>query len=62
MGATLDWKCIKEEKPAEGRILVYSPTYPVGDSMRYRIIDSSFLSICKEVTHWCELTNPKNKP
>ena len=57
----LNWKDIKEEKPEADRILIYCPIYPVGNPMRYRIIDSSFLNICKEATHWCKLTSPENE-
>ncbi len=61
MTSNLNWKDIKEKKPKTGRVLIYCPIYPVGDPMRYRIIDSSFLYLCREATHWCALTNPKNK-
>ena len=60
----MKWKDVKEEVPDDttSKILVYSPIYPIGDSMRYRIINASFLKICGEVTHWCELVNPDNLP
>lgn len=59
----LKWKNVKRELPVSptSRILVYSPIYPVGDTMRYRIINASFLEKCKEVTHWCMLVNPNNE-
>jgi hypothetical protein len=43
----------KDSKPVEGvKVLVFSSTYPVGDSMRFRIIDSQFFGICLEVDSW----------
>lgn len=42
-----------DEIPKRGkRIIVVSESYPKNHEMRVRIIDSQFLSICKEVDYW----------
>ena len=41
--------------PDCGRVLVFSPVYPKGDIMRFRIIDSQFVRISADVTHWLSL-------
>lgn len=47
-----------EEQPDSGkRILIFSPVYPENHEMRVRIIDSNFLSICKEVEKWAYLSD-----
>ena len=46
--------------PLGVRILAFSPSYPVGHEMRFRIVDSQFLKIIGEATHWMELE--PNKP
>ena len=50
----MKWYSIKETPPNE-RLLTFSPVYSIGDVMRFRIMDSQFLKLCKEVTHWCPL-------
>jgi hypothetical protein len=55
----MKWRSIKDTPPNE-RLLTFSPVYPVGDVMRFRIMDSQFLKLCKEVTYWCPLE--ENKP
>lgn len=49
----------KDEYPSENdvgnRVLVFSPIYPEGHEMRWRIINTDFLSMCKEVTHYAIL-------
>ena len=37
------------------RILIYSPDYEVGISMRWRIINSEFMPMMREATHWIYL-------
>lgn len=49
------WFSIKTSPPDNERLLTFSPDYPVGDVMRFRIMDSQFLRLCKEITHWCLL-------
>lgn len=41
--------------PECGRVLTFSPCYEVGHAMRFRIMDSQFVRISKEVTHWMDL-------
>lgn len=41
--------------PDCGRVLVFSPVYPKDDPMRFRIIDSQFVRISTDVTHWLSL-------
>ena len=52
------WVRVEDYKGYDGRILVFSPIYPVGDPMRYRIIDSQFLKTCKDVSHYYILNEP----
>jgi hypothetical protein len=42
------------------RILIFTPDYndPV---MRWRIIDSQFMDLCKDATHWKTLDDPQKK-
>ncbi len=54
------WNRSDVEPPAGVRILAFSPVYPVGHEMRFRVMDSQFLRIMKEATHWMELE--PNKP
>lgn len=44
----------------EGLILVFSPVYPQGHSMRIRMIDSRFLRFATEVTHWAAIQDPED--
>jgi hypothetical protein len=37
------------------RIIIFSPDYPKGHEMRYRIINAQFFLMCKEATHWSYL-------
>jgi hypothetical protein len=41
------------------RILIFSPNYPEGHSMRFRIIDGQFWGNCIEATHWAQLEGPQ---
>lgn len=40
------------------KILIFSPEYPEESGMRKRIIDSQFLKICLEATHWSYISEP----
>lgn len=51
----MKWSSVKIIPPDDERLLTFSPVYPIGDVMRFRIMDSQFLRLCKEVTHWCPL-------
>lgn len=37
--------------PGDDFVLVYSPAYPEGNSMRFRILQGGFVRHCEEVTH-----------
>lgn len=45
------------------RILVLDPTYPIGNEMRMRIVDTDFVRFMQDATHFIELTDlePKGK-
>ncbi len=45
--------------PKGGRILVFSPIYPEGDALRFRILDSEFFCIATDATHWALLEAPE---
>ncbi len=50
------WVQRSEGNPPEGsRVLIFSPVYPKGHEMRYRIIDAQFFQKCEEATHWLNL-------
>ncbi len=54
----------KEETPIEGkRVLTFSPAYPIGHDMRFRIVDGQFVRIMLEVSFWLYLDEiePENK-
>ena len=40
---------------SEGRVLIFSPIYPIGDPMRWRIVDWQFVRIMSEATHWVSI-------
>lgn len=40
------------------RVEIFSPIYPKNSELRIRIIDSQFVRICKEATHWRVLDEP----
>lgn len=51
------WHEIASNQPPYGkRILVFSPDYPKGDSMRIRVV--TWLSAMSYATHWRELDEP----
>lgn len=57
---TYDWiKVGDQPAPGDERIEIFSPLYLPGDPQRIRIIDSQFLFICKDATHWRRLAEPK---
>lgn len=64
----IKWRSRLKEVPPEGtkkQVLAFSPAYPVGDAMRYRLLDGQFVGICKEVTRWIyvdELEPKETKP
>ena len=54
----MEWIDIKDKAPELGkRILTYSEGYSSG--MAYRILNSEFVEICKEVIHWIYLEKPE---
>lgn len=62
---TIVWIDREEELPprhrkgdAAVRVMVFSPEYPPGHEMRYRIVDSQFVRIMTDATHWTELSPP----
>jgi len=53
-----DWIDREQEQPnKDDRILIFSPCYPKGDEMRYRIVDAQFFKRTKYATHWCKLVD-----
>jgi hypothetical protein len=49
------WRHVKDGLPPEDedrQALVFTPWYPVGNPMRYRLMGSRFVRVCEEVTHW----------
>ncbi len=53
------WISKEDELPVSGvRVLVFSPEYGANDPMRFRVMDSQFVRISKEATHWIYLTGP----
>ena len=54
----IQWRT-RDEKPKDRiRIAIYSPIYPEDSGMRKRIIDSQFLELCREATHWGYISEP----
>jgi hypothetical protein len=47
--------------PKNTKILVFSPIYPEGDSLRFRVLDSEFFCIATDATHWTELVAPEHQ-
>ena len=55
----LMWNKLTDKEPSVGeRVLTYSKVYVDTTEMAFRIIDSQFIHICNEVTHWCYLEEP----
>jgi hypothetical protein len=61
MEGKMNWRKVsKDNLPVyETRILTFSEIYRGSPEMAFRIIDSQFLNICSEVTHWCYLHEPE---
>ena len=56
----MNWIARKERMPPEGvQILVFSPNYPEGNSMRFRTLDSQFYQMTTDASHWTVLEAPK---
>jgi len=63
----IDWISRNEELPPPRKrgephvhVLVFSPDYPSGDSMRYRIVPIEFVSVMTEATHWSYIDPPSD--
>lgn len=51
------WIKRNDETPERGeRVIAFSPVYPKGHEMRFRILDGQFIRITTEVEYWayCE--------
>jgi len=44
--------------PEDKKVLIFSPAYPEGDSMRYRVLDGEFFKLMTDATHWAYLNAP----
>jgi hypothetical protein len=44
--------------PKDTIILAFSPCYPEGNPMRFRILDSQFFCIATDATHYATLDAP----
>lgn len=49
---------LPDEEKDGTRVETFSPIYPEDSEMRHRIMNSQFVRICKEVTHWRKLDEP----
>ncbi len=47
-----------KQPPKNTQILVFSPCYAEGDSMRFRTLDSQFFCLATDATHWTLLEAP----
>lgn len=55
----INWQKVSAEAlKKRRRVLTFSPNYDENDPMRYRILDSNFVGICCEVTHFAEVEEP----
>ena len=54
----LTWQDVTKKPPEGVRILVFSPVYPFGKTMRFRLMDSEFLGTLTDATYWAELQGP----
>lgn len=52
------WISVKDRLPKECRCLVYSPIYNENSEMTMRIIDSQFVKLLTDATHWMPLPEP----
>lgn len=51
----IKWRGRSEGLPVENdnrQVLVFSPVYPKGNHMRYRLMGAQFVKFCEEVTYW----------
>ena len=51
----MKWRSVKKEMPPEDedrQALAFTPVYPVGSPMRFRLMGSRFIRACEEVSHW----------
>ena len=56
----LEWLPMQEPVPSNVLyVLVFSPCYPVGDSMRIRIVDAQFLNILTDAERWAVIPEPQ---
>lgn len=61
----MEWFEKEHSLPEPGKsVIVYSPVYDteddtVDDSLLFRIIDSRFISIAREATHWAYIEAPR---
>ena len=48
----------KDKLPENGdeRVIVFSPIYPIGHNMKFRIIQAQFIKICTNVTQWAYIS------
>jgi hypothetical protein len=50
------WTNVKAFLPLDDkRVLVFSPIYPKGHEMRFRVVNGQFVRLMGEVTHWRSL-------
>ena len=63
---SIDWIDRNDEMPGEellkkgSRILIFSPVYPEGNGMRYRVAESQFFKFMADATHWALLIGPED--
>lgn len=59
----MKWLSIYEDGiPKQGkRILAYSECYKDKPELAFRILDSQFISMCSDVTHYAYLKPPEHK-
>ncbi len=41
------------------RVLVFCPAYNNDDNLRYRIVNSEFVAMMSEVSHWAYIIDPE---
>lgn len=61
----IDWTLIENHKTDKllkaykgKRVMIFTPVYPEGHEMRYRLVDREFVKVCTDATHWAPLTPP----
>ena len=50
--------CKDGQPNSNQRILTYSECYRDKPELAFRIIDSQFIQLCREITHYCYLQAP----